>query len=112
MNQSTPRPLLALVAATGLAAGAAAATIVPAAAPAAPGLGAALLDGDGGGPGDPPNGPPCADVDGSGIVDLDDLLIVLQSFETGDLAGDVNMSGGIEFADIVLTLVQWGGSCD
>ncbi len=110
MNAIRLRPLLAVATGTGLLAGTAvaAAAITPGfAAPAPPA--ATLLDDA---PGDPePNGPPCADVDGNGIVGFPDLLIVLESFQSGDLAGDVNMSGGIEFADIVLTLVQWGGSC-
>jgi len=60
---------------------------------------------------DDPEGPPCGDLDGDGAIGLSDLLIVLETFGTDDLSGDVNQSGQVNFADIVLLLVQWGGTC-
>lgn len=54
--------------------------------------------------------PPCADLDGSGTVDLTDLNIVLANFGDGD-GGDVNDDGETNLTDLNAVLAQFGENC-
>jgi hypothetical protein len=55
---------------------------------------------------------PCGDVDSSGIVDVNDLLILLSEFNSEDPStGDVNYDGVCDVTDLLLLLSQFGGSC-
>jgi V8-like Glu-specific endopeptidase len=56
---------------------------------------------------DPP--PDCpGDVDGSGVVDVTDLLIVISSWGETDGAGDANGDGTVNATDILMVLDGWG----
>jgi hypothetical protein len=53
--------------------------------------------------------PPCPDVDGSGAVDVLDLVAVLLAWGTGDRGADVNADGTVDVADLIAVLLGWGG---
>ena len=56
-------------------------------------------------------GPGCiADLDDSGAVDIDDLLIVLGSFDSSG-SGDVNNDGIINIDDVLAVTAAWGPCC-
>lgn len=55
--------------------------------------------------------PPCADLDGNGTVDLDDLNIVLTNFGAGD-GGDTNDDGDTDLNDLNVVLTQFGQPCE
>ena len=54
------------------------------------------------------------DLDGSGTVDVTDLLIVLGDFMacTGDCAGDINGDGVVTVTDILELINYWGSTCE
>ena len=55
------------------------------------------------------DGPPCpADVDGSGTVDVDDLVAVILAWGTGPGPADVDGSGQIDVDDLVTLILAWG----
>lgn len=54
--------------------------------------------------------PPCADLDGNGTVDLDDLDLVLTNFGFGD-GGDINGDGLTNLDDLDIVLTQFGQGC-
>ena len=56
----------------------------------------------------------CANVagdDGSGIIDVADLLLVLASYGSSSSAGDINSDGNVDVTDLLLVLAQYGQSC-
>ena len=58
---------------------------------------------------------PClGDIDGSGKVDVVDLLALLSEYGTctGDCAGDLDSDGDVDISDILLLLNRWGSDCD
>ncbi|MHC5001883.1 MAG: hypothetical protein ACYTJ0_02055 [Planctomycetota bacterium] len=58
--------------------------------------------------------PPCpADVDGTGVVDVDDLVAVILDWGTDGSAhnSDVDGSGTVDVDDIVVVILTWG-PCD
>ena len=56
---------------------------------------------------------PCGDVDSSGIVDVNDLLILLSQFGSEDPgSADTNYDGVVDVNDLLLQLSQFGGSCE
>jgi hypothetical protein len=62
--------------------------------------------------------PACAaDVSGNGLVDLDDLLLVLGGFGWEAAAGDdpwereVDLDGDVDLDDLLLVLGQWNELC-
>ena len=58
------------------------------------------------------NADPCVtDINGSGAVDLEDLLTVLANFGTQTSEGDVNSSGTVDLADLLAVLADFGTSC-
>jgi uncharacterized membrane protein len=53
--------------------------------------------------------PDCdADVDGSGVVDVDDLVTVILAWGTDDPAADVDGSGVVDVDDMVAVILAWG----
>jgi len=57
-------------------------------------------------------GTPCGDVDRSGGVDVNDLLIVLSQYGQSEiLDADTNFDNVIDVNDLLLVLSQFGGSC-
>jgi hypothetical protein len=52
--------------------------------------------------------PPCpADLDGSGVVDVSDLLMLLGNWGGSDI-GDIDGSGTVDVGDLLLLLGAWG----
>jgi predicted alpha/beta superfamily hydrolase len=54
--------------------------------------------------------PQLGDVTADGCVDLDDLLIVLSSFEAGS-AGDADADGDTDLNDLLIVLAAFGAGC-
>lgn len=55
---------------------------------------------------------PCeGDLTGNGVVDGDDLLIVLAHWGTADTAGDADGDGAVDGEDLLVVLGDWG-ECD
>jgi hypothetical protein len=52
-----------------------------------------------------------ADLDGSGEVNVDDLLMVIGVYGTNDPSGDANGDGVVDTNDVLAVLAAWG-SCD
>ncbi len=50
------------------------------------------------------------DVDGSGVVNIEDLLLVIGNFNGGG-QGDVNSDGTVNIEDLLLIIGAWGASC-
>ncbi|MHC4908788.1 MAG: hypothetical protein ACYTF9_03605 [Planctomycetota bacterium] len=57
-------------------------------------------------PGPPPLCP--ADTNDSGAVDVEDLVAVILSWGTNDLAADVNYDGTVDVEDLVAVILAWG----
>jgi len=55
------------------------------------------------------SGPVGPDVNGDGVVDLDDLLAVLAAFGTADPGADVDGSGTVDLEDLLAVLGGWTG---
>jgi len=54
----------------------------------------------------------CGDVDVDGLVDVNDLLIVLSQFgQTEILTADTNRDNVVNVSDLLLVLSQFGGTC-
>ena len=54
--------------------------------------------------------PACpADVDGSGTVDVDDLLAVITAWGSSDASADVTADGVVDADDLIEVLLTWGG---
>jgi hypothetical protein len=52
---------------------------------------------------------PCAgDVDGSGVVDVEDLVDVILQWGSADAAADINDDGVVDVEDLVLLILNWG----
>jgi hypothetical protein len=51
------------------------------------------------------------DVDGSGCVDDADLLIVLFAFGSSDPSVDINQDGIVDDADLLIVLFNFGMGC-
>jgi hypothetical protein len=51
------------------------------------------------------------DVDGSGCVDDADLLIVLFAFGSSDPGADINQDGIVDDADLLIVLFNFGRGC-
>ena len=49
-----------------------------------------------------------ADVDGSGTVDVEDLILVVLAWGTGDPAADVDGNGIVNVQDLVTVVLAWG----
>jgi hypothetical protein len=49
-----------------------------------------------------------ADLDGSGEVDVNDLLILIGVYGTNDPAGDANGDGVVDTNDVLVLLAAWG----
>ena len=55
---------------------------------------------------------PCeGDLTGNGVVDGDDLLIVLAHWGSADTAGDADGDGTVDGEDLLVVLGDWG-DCD
>jgi len=54
------------------------------------------------------------DLDGSGTVDVADLLALLSEFGTctGDCAGDLDSDGDVDVSDILMIIDRWGSVCE
>ena len=52
-----------------------------------------------------------ADLDGSGEVNVDDLLMIIGVYGTNDPSGDANADGVVDTNDVLAVLAAWG-SCD
>lgn len=52
-----------------------------------------------------------ADVDSTGLVDIEDLLVVLRDFGNGD-GGDANGDSKTDIEDLLLVLREFGKSCE
>ena len=48
------------------------------------------------------------DVDGNGVVNVNDILQVIAVFGTNDPSGDANGDGTVNISDILLIINQWG----
>ena len=58
---------------------------------------------------------PCiGDVDGSGEVSVNDLLLVLGEFSTckGDCGGDLDGDGDVDVEDVLAVIELWGTACE
>lgn len=56
--------------------------------------------------------PPCPmDASGNGIVDFQDITIILSNWGSAGPFGDVNASGAVNFADLAAILSNWGEVC-
>ena len=54
-------------------------------------------------------GVPCpADTDGSGTVDVSDVLYIVGNWGTNDAAADVNGDGTVNVSDILEVVSAWG----
>ncbi|MHC4908848.1 MAG: hypothetical protein ACYTF9_03910, partial [Planctomycetota bacterium] len=54
-------------------------------------------------------GQPCpSDVDGSGVVDVQDLVSVIVAWGTSDAAADVDGDGLVGVQDLVAVIIAWG----
>lgn len=52
---------------------------------------------------------PCAgDLDGNGVVSVNDLLAVIDAFGSSDPSGDANGDGAVNTDDLLLILGSWG----
>ena len=51
------------------------------------------------------------DLDGSGVTDFGDLLMVLDAWGDKDSPADVDGSGVVDFGDILVILEDWGNAC-
>jgi hypothetical protein len=49
-----------------------------------------------------------ADVDGSGTVDVDDLLALIAGWGGSDQALDINGSGTVDVDDLLILIGAWG----
>jgi hypothetical protein len=57
---------------------------------------------------------PCADLDGDGDIDLDDLTLLLQAFQGDGVpspGGDVDGDNDTDLDDLTTLLQQFGGTC-
>ena len=55
---------------------------------------------------------PCpADVDGDGVVGVNDLVAVIVAWGTADSAADIDGSGTVGVDDLVFVVSSWG-PCD
>ncbi len=72
-----------------------------------------MLDADGNGvPDGCENAPNCpGDADGSGTVDVQDLIEVIVAWGRSGGAADLNGDGAIDVQDLVLVIVNWNSSC-
>ncbi|MHC5001583.1 MAG: di-heme oxidoredictase family protein [Planctomycetota bacterium] len=54
-----------------------------------------------------------ADVDGSGAVDVDDLVEVILAWGPcgGDCPADIDASGAVDVDDLIAVILGWGGDC-
>lgn len=53
--------------------------------------------------------PPCpGDRDGNGFVDVSDLLIVINTWGTGNPMGDANGDGAVNVSDLLIVINEWG----
>jgi hypothetical protein len=53
--------------------------------------------------------PSCpSDIDGSGVVDVDDLVTVILDWGQADSPADVDGSGTVDVDDLVLVILAWG----
>ncbi|MHC5005120.1 MAG: hypothetical protein ACYTJ0_18595, partial [Planctomycetota bacterium] len=53
--------------------------------------------------------PDCdADIDGNGVVDVDDLVTVILAWGTDDAAADVDGNGVVDVDDMVAVILAWG----
>ena len=53
------------------------------------------------------------DVNGSGLVDIEDVLMVLMDFDcTGSCTGDLNGDGAVTVADGLIILGAFGNFCN
>jgi len=48
------------------------------------------------------------DVDGSGVVDVQDLLVIVSLWGTNDPQGDVNGDGIVNVNDLLVVMADWG----
>ena len=55
---------------------------------------------------DQPDDPDCPDTDGDGIVNVNDMLAVLDSW--GDCPADVDADGLVNVNDVLLVIAEWG----
>ena len=57
----------------------------------------------------PPCPNPCtADVDGDGVVGVNDLLALIGGWGSNDSTLDLDGSGSVDVADILLLIAAWG----
>lgn len=49
-----------------------------------------------------------ADLNGSGVVDIDDLVIVITNWGNLGGRGDANVNGVVDIDDLVLVITAWG----
>ena len=49
------------------------------------------------------------DLDGSGAVNIDDLLAVISAFGSSEPSGDANGDGQVDADDLLAILAGWGG---
>ena len=54
------------------------------------------------------------DVDGSGEVSVDDMLILLSQFSncTGECSGDLDSDGDVDVEDLLVIIEFWGATCE
>ena len=50
----------------------------------------------------------CPDINGDGIVDVSDLLIVIGYWGTADSPADVNDDGIVDVSDLLIVIGNWG----
>ena len=53
----------------------------------------------------------CGDVDGDGVVNVGDLLVVIKAWNTSDIDGDVTLDGIVDVQDMLFIISVWGNDC-
>jgi len=59
----------------------------------------------------PPGSLPCADVNQSGRVGVDDIVYVVHLYRTADATADIDHSGQVLVNDILIVVQQYGTTC-
>ncbi len=59
----------------------------------------------------PPGSLPCADVNDSGVVGVDDIVYVIARYMTNDLSADIDHNGIVGINDILLAVREYGTIC-
>ena len=53
----------------------------------------------------------CGDINGDNIVNIEDLLIIIKTWDTSDIDGDVTLDGIVDVEDMLFIVAAWGNDC-